>query len=295
MQKPTKAKHIGLGQAPRICNLPSDQRLKLIAEGLPIILGSARSLMAASEALSAFPREAAILKQHASEECAKILILLDVIRCPAKLLSSRIGKMMKWFYDHLARLIYADAQTWNAYSLKELQGYVDQERRSHYLEGEYSEYILPNMVLYDRESALYADLMSDESGTLAWHAPSAGFDTVRFDLDLMGMNDVPKGYPIVDALDAAGGLTSKGLEIIHTVWGAVPFSADVDWHLVDELRKETVNRFNAAGVVTDRATDDHAQILYRRWQVPMYEVDFSKVEVDLAALLKARELDNGFD
>src|SRR5713101_5680762 len=135
MSETNRAADIGLGQARQICSMPAKRRFEFIAEGLPTIFRSAQSLIKASQTLSDFSREAEILEGHAQEECAKILILIDVVRCPPKRIASRIGPMMKWFYDHLARLIYADAQSWNAGSMVQLQAYVDEERKSHYLEG----------------------------------------------------------------------------------------------------------------------------------------------------------------
>lgn len=73
---------IGLRQARKLVNLPFAERLTFIAEGLPILLQSARGLYAASEAVSQMPRESMVLKGHAEEEAAKILILMDIMRCP---------------------------------------------------------------------------------------------------------------------------------------------------------------------------------------------------------------------
>ena len=56
--------------------------LDFIAEGLPIILSSARSFWSAEEKLADNPREASVLEGFAEEECAKALILLDLVRCP---------------------------------------------------------------------------------------------------------------------------------------------------------------------------------------------------------------------
>ena len=84
MAETKKASDIGIGKAALICNMPPDQRLKFIAEGLPILFESAKSLAMASQALMRFPREAEILERHCEEECAKILILVDIIRCPKK-------------------------------------------------------------------------------------------------------------------------------------------------------------------------------------------------------------------
>ena len=54
-------------------------------------------------------RESAILEGVALEEAAKILILIDAVRCPAKLVPSMMNRFVDRFYDHLPRLIYAEA------------------------------------------------------------------------------------------------------------------------------------------------------------------------------------------
>jgi len=51
-------------------------------------------LLAASKALVERDRAATILKGHAMEEVAKILILMDIVRCPPKLRGERVGPMM---------------------------------------------------------------------------------------------------------------------------------------------------------------------------------------------------------
>jgi hypothetical protein len=99
---------IGLRQARKLCQMSSPERLAFIADGLPIILASAQGFWAASRQLADRPRERDVLEGFAREEAAKILILMDAVRCPPKLLSSRLGSILRSFYDHLARLIYAD-------------------------------------------------------------------------------------------------------------------------------------------------------------------------------------------
>lgn len=38
------------------------------------------------------------------EEAAKILILIDIVRCPPAQVNQHIGKLMRWFYDRRIRL-----------------------------------------------------------------------------------------------------------------------------------------------------------------------------------------------
>jgi len=74
-------------------------------------------------------------------------------------------------YNHLARLIYAEAVSWKPTHLAELREYVDRQRRGHYLEGHAGEYIAPNWAVYQRESLLYADVEAYQDGKLEWSSP----------------------------------------------------------------------------------------------------------------------------
>lgn len=166
-----KASDIGLRRGKILQNLPQSKQLDVIAEGLPILMKSAGDLLSASKKLGDRGRVPTMLQSHAAEELAKVLILIDIVRCPPKIRQSRIGTMMRWFYDHLARLIYVEAQSWKPVDIKQLQEYVNENRKSHYLEGAYGEYIFPNWTTYMRESLLYADLITHEDGTLIWNDP----------------------------------------------------------------------------------------------------------------------------
>ena len=122
--------------------MPHSERLELISDGLPIILESAQGFWIASEQLEACPREADVLETFAEEESAKILILMDIVRCPQGLIASKIGILVARFYDHLARLLYAEAQSWKPTDVSQLRNYIDEQRKAHYLEGLAGEYIL---------------------------------------------------------------------------------------------------------------------------------------------------------
>jgi len=94
MVVPNKSADIGMRRGRVLANLPQTQQLNVIAEGLPILMNSADGLLAASKALVERDRAATILKGHAMEEVAKILILMDIVRCPPKLRGERVGPMM---------------------------------------------------------------------------------------------------------------------------------------------------------------------------------------------------------
>lgn len=281
MPTTTSVKQIGFKQAAQIANMTGTARLAFIAEGLPIIFESAKSLMAASRALEAFPRERSILEGHAAEECAKILILVDLVRCPPKRSAALTGTMMRWFYSDLARIIYADAQSWKPISFDQLQEYVDNERPTHYLEGGMSEYIMPNSALYQREGALYADVMGNEDADPEWSAP---LGSTR----MFGWFE-PHAWRLVDAMDALGFFTPDGVKILSDIWKGVYFEAGVSWSDAEALCWPTALACEAAGLTQERLTADHAGIIRHGWQMPMYGIDFSPIEVTLDEMRARRE------
>jgi hypothetical protein len=285
MVETSKACDIGIGKAKLICNMPPDQRLKFIAGGLPILFKSAKSLAMASQALKQFPREAEILQRHCEEECAKILILVDIIRCPKKRVADRIGPMMRWFYNHLARLIYAEAQGWKPVDAGQLQEYIDGARQSHYLEGEYGEFIVPNWALFERESSLYADVVVGEDAEPMWNSPVQVWEG-----DCRG-DYLPTAFRVVEALETFGVFTSEGLKIMAEVWGKHEFGGESDessLHPLD-LYRDLAKRLEEAELITAHATSDHKRNLTNNWQLPMYNMEFAKISVPLERLRDERD------
>jgi hypothetical protein len=278
-----KEPDIGMKKARLICNMGADRRLEFIAEGLPILFASAKSLVLASHALKRFPREAEILERLCEEECAKILILVDIIRCPKKRAVDRIGPMMRWFYCHLARLIYAKAQGWKPANSRQLQEYIDGERQSYYLEGGpgYAEFIMPNWALFERESSLYVDVVVGEDGDPMWQSPLEIWEGERHD------DYLPTSFRVVEALQAFGVFTSEGLKILAKVWGKHEFGGERDeWSLHPlDLYRELAKRLETAGVITEHVTSDHKHNLINNWQFPMYNMDFAKIPARLEANL----------
>ena len=278
---PKKTLDIGLGQARRLCQMAQDERLAFIAEGLPIILASAQGFWSASRLLHNMPREAEVLKGFAREEAAKILILMDAVRCPPKLIASRIGTIVGWFYDHLARLIYADAVSWVPMHVAQLREYVEPHRKAHYLEGNVGEYILPNSNIYQRESKLYADIEAYEDGKPGWSAPKGYTRHFPF--------FVPPALALVEAMSALGIFTPQGLKATADVWGEVEFKDTENHEHVEHLTRQLLERLIAEGLPTESATQEHVTRLFSSWQLPMNSFDFSLIEVPLEELKAEQE------
>jgi len=275
--------NIGLRQAKMLCRLRKKERFNLIGEGLPIILESARSFWRASGQLADNnPREADVLEGFAEEEAAKILILMDVVRCPSKLIAKRIGGIINNFYDHLARRLYAEAQGWQPMHVAQLQEYLDSERKAHYLEGYIGEYIVPNSNIAIRESQLYADIEACEEGVLRWNEPKGYTSGLP--------RSTPTALRVAEALSAVGIFTRKGLDATAEVWGQLEFRDTETRADAERLTQQLLKELIAQGLPSANATHEDVNMLYRSWQMPMYHLDFTLIDVPLEDLMAQREV-----
>src|SRR3546814_8294187 len=96
---------------------------------------------------------------------------MDMARCPSKRVSAIAGRIVRTLYDHLGRLIYAEAQHWCPMNMQQLRDDADSARQGHELEGAIGEYIVPNLKRYRREATLYADIETFEDGVPTWSTP----------------------------------------------------------------------------------------------------------------------------
>ena len=277
--------NIGLRQARRLCQMAHDERLAFLAEGLPIILSSAQNLWRGSRKLGKeMPREAGVLKGFAEEEAAKALIFMDAVRCPSCLIGSKMGKIVGWSYDHLARLIYAEAGLWRPVNMAQLREYVDSSRKAHVLEGYVGEYIVPNWSLYEREQRLYADIEVGESGALSWSDP---IDTYSSIMDLWEEFQGP--LRLTEAMSMLGIFTPGGLKATSEIWDQVEFADQERPADARRLMRELVNRLTQEELPSEKATEQHVNSLFTFWQLPMYNLDFKMIPVSMEELEAERE------
>jgi len=264
-----------------------DVRLAFLARGLPVILASAQSLWRGSRKLEKnMPREAEVLRTMAEEEAAKALILMDAVRCPDHLVASRMGDIVRWSYDHLARLIYAEATSWKPVTVAELRTYVDRERKSHYLEGYAGEYIVPNWCLYKREGLLYADIAADEEDELSWSNP---LQTVLTSSAVAMEAHPPESLVHAEALASLGVFTPEGLRAASEIFGQVEFIDQVKRMCAYELGQRLVARLIHEELPAEGATDRQACDLVYEWQMPMYNLEFSMLPVSMEEFEAERE------
>lgn len=280
-----KQLNIGLRQARRLCQMPHEERLAFLSEGLPFILTSARDFWQASCQLKDRLREAEVLKGFAEEEAAKILILMDAVRCPKPLIDSKIGKITGWFYDHLARLIYTETVRWRPRDVEELREFIERERESHYLEGFCGEYIVPNWNIYQRESRLYADIATYGDGELQWNRP----DLLQELLSASYSPSVPPVLELAEAMSALGIFTHRGLKATSEIWGQMTFTTTETSIDAGCLMHQLLKRLCEEKLPSPQATQEHAEVLLSNWQIPMYDLDLRQINVPLEKLRKDQE------
>lgn len=284
MAPATKSKDIGMKRGKLMGQLTPSQQLDLIAEGLPILLKSADELLSAAEALEDHPRSAAILIGQSTEELSKILILMDIVRCPPNVRGALIGRMFDWFYDHLPRLLYAEAQGWRPMTVDQLQSYVDGSRNSHDIDGYAGEYIMPNSTLFARENRLYADIIAYEDGKPVWSEPSDWMPARAFQSTRTSI------WMVAKALNDFGAFSRSGLDHVSNVWGTTDFAGEMDCHATPRsLTKLMLERLISSKLVSDNAQPKQVQDLYTHWQVPMYRLDFKPIQVSLEDLKAAQD------
>lgn len=276
-----KAPDFGQRQAKLICQMPYDELLRFIAEGLPILLESARGFWSASCHLSAQPREAEVLAGFAQEEAAKILILMDAVRCPRHLIAARLSQIVSRFYGHLERLIYAEVCDGWSQDIADLRKRVEPLRKSHYIEGDVGEYIVPNANRYRRESKLYADIEAYEDRVPIWNAPKTypGFFEPR----------KPSVLAVAEAMAALGMFSLPGLNATAQVWGALDFVEHESLRDAERLTDQLVERLVTEALPADFATQDHVFVLGRHWPLPMYNVELKMVDVSLEDLKQEQD------
>jgi hypothetical protein len=192
-----------------------------------------------------------------------------------------MGILTDWFYDHLARLIYAEATSWKPMHVTQLREYVDNCRQAHYLEGEFGEYILPNWELSQRESMLYADIEAYEDEQPLWNAPQ-GFPSLLPTLK-------PPALALAQSFARLGLFHLKGLRATAEIWNAVEFKDTQDFRDSQRLTQQLMRRLIDEKLPTDEATDTDVSYLYESWQMPMYDLAFSLLPVPLEQFQRARD------
>ena len=207
-----------------LANFPDDHLFKEVSKGIPQIVQNATSLDETAHRLYQEKeyRASEIIRGFAEEEAAKVLILIDFVRC------RRIRQKRR-------------AETW---MFKELRELAEMCSRPYYLDGpNWVDWIFPNDIVAERENILYVDYVQDtidEAGDYFWR--------IR-DVPPLG----PREYEASDcvklshALSEAGANSAGGLAVIADIWRGVEPEAETDRRQLQGLIADTLGQLAQCG------------------------------------------------
>ena len=159
-----------------LCQLPDDALFKEVETGISHIMDVVNRLDTAAEELHGTGRHypSRVLEYFAAEEAAKVLILVDAVRCP-KNKGEEKSRTLGYFYDHIAKGIYAKVCDWRPIDLAEVRKGVDDERREFYLDGPNDvDWIFPNSIAERRENRLYVGYVCEDTERKATKEKATG-------------------------------------------------------------------------------------------------------------------------
>ncbi|MXX19761.1 MAG: hypothetical protein F4X03_09235 [Dehalococcoidia bacterium] len=261
-----------------LASLSDAERLKAISEGVNHLAANVERLDQAAHSLAdaGDPTTATLLGNFASEEAAKILLLVDVVRCPPEQSSLR-GTVLKLYYDHLWKGIYVCACEWRPATFEEFRDYVRAECEPYYLDGPASvDWVFPNEILATRESLVYVDYLQDITGLPKerapnwWHAPS----------EVSQYYVTSRCIEVALALFRSGLGTPLGLEVVADVWRDFD---PVEGTTSDELHSTVLATLEAmsdrAGFPEGRPSEEDMMAMLQ-WPFPLWGLVDARKEYD---------------
>ena len=195
-----------------------DRLFKEISDGIPLIVQNAISFDTTAHGLYQLKefRASEIIRGFAVEEAAKVLILLDAVRCPRD--AGRLSETLKCYYSHFWKRIYAEICSFpKIVSFKELYEFINLKCRPYILDGpKMVDWIIPNSIIDEREQEIYVDYVRDINTDTDEH-----FWRIPEDLELdpeKYMYESPDVVRLCHALSEAGAKSPEGLAIIAEIW-----------------------------------------------------------------------------
>ncbi len=271
-----------------LCQFGDDELFDEIAEGIGHVMDSVNRLESAVRVLheNGYYHPARALEKLAAEEAAKILVLLDVVRCPRNRVEEK-SRTLGYFHDHLAKGIYARACDWAPVvgDLAEMKRKVEEERKEYHLDGPNDvDWIFGNDILRERENDLYVGYMRDVTeeggqGVRCWMPPSnIGF----------GSSYTPQVVRVARALWETKATTPGGLSVIAGIWRSANVREEMQFGELRAVNRRTLEAMNERGVFASISADSYAEI-FHRWIFPLWPLDLRIVRVDKKSLRDVRE------
>lgn len=274
----------------RLADLDDEEAFAIVAQGIASIVGWCERLEEGRVALyrAGSYAPARVLRTIAEEEAAKVLILLDFVRCPRDR-SQRRMKCLTWFQQHFAKQTYTEFHGRTSNSFGDLKRQIEHERPIYYLDGPIgTEWIFYNDFLARREQKLYVDVWYDDcNGKYGWGSPAHPYwwpESIEADgspgwmLAEMAESKTSKILQLVAHLYRSGSTSAEGLAIIAQIWREIVPTETMSVVDLEALNRRTVEEveLTLGGVVEDR---DHEDEFVRMWNFPMWSLDLDPKKI----------------
>ncbi len=253
-----------------LCQLSDVDLFAEIAVGIGHVIDSVNELETAARKLYEIGHNhpGRVLGELAAEEAAKVLILVDVVRCPSNRHKER-SRTLGHFYDHLAKGIYARASEGRWEDFAEVERFVNYHRSKYYLEGPTGvDWIFPNYITQGREDNLYVGYIRDDQGEHYWAPPQVTDSSYR----------TPTVIDLARTLHRTKATSPEGLSVIAEVWRPVELRPEMRW--LEEQRKlnwKTLAELQARGKTELEPIQGEAGI-WDDWHFPLWPLDLRQVD-----------------
>ena len=263
-----------------LCQLSDADLFKEIAVGIGHVMDAVNELDSAIRKLHEVEHyyPARILESLATEEAAKVLILIDAVRCPQNRLKERSWTLSR-FYDHLAKGIYSEACHWRPVDFAEVKRNIDRQRREYYLDGPNDvDWIFPNFITQQREDKLYVGYIREDAeegqGGRYWASPSDFYKTGT----VLGYL-TPAVITLVRALHQVKATTPEGLSVIAEVWRPVDVCAEMSRGALMGLNLRTLEVLDERDLLAPAPTEIY-QVICNSWIFPLWPLDLRVCKVE---------------
>ena len=266
---------------------PDDRLFKEISDGIPHIVQNAISFDTTAHRLYQLKdfRASEIIRGFAVEEAAKVLILLDAVRCPRD--SGRISETLRCYYNHLSKRIYAEICSFPEIgSFKELCEFINLKCCPYFLDGpRMVDWIIPDSIIEEREQNIYVDYVRDntkDTDEYFWRIP----DVLELDPEKYEYES-PDAVRLCHALSESGAKSPEGLAIIAEIWrDFMPDQKTGRGELCD-LIACTLNRLTVCG--QNEGDESLVKYIMSYWSFPLWPLLPIKMSSDEETLKGLRE------
>ena len=254
-----------------LADRPDCDLFPLVSEGIGHITAHIERLHESAQYLAdaGDHTSTAILETFAVEEAAKVLILLDLVRCPRSKGPERQRVLGRW-HSHLWKGLYSEmcylGMTHHHFS--DVEEFIERESALFYLDGPIGvDWIFPNEILNRREGSMYVDYVRDVTqgkDELQWWSTPTAYEQKSSDSPCLHL---------VSALVQLGVTTVQGLEIVADVWRTFDPEPHTSMRERFSFTNKMLLEMQARGVTEVKKSDTSLVNHLSRWPFPLWSLD----------------------